>query len=63
MKCELKKEGAVNDRKYHYSMAPDYSMNSYERPTSGPKFCPEPGKILGNITSTNVRGRVHFLPD
>ena len=40
--CELKKEGAENDRKFHYAM-------DIKRPTSGPKFCPEPGKILRNI--------------
>ena len=33
--CQLKKEGAVNDRTFHYPV-------DYERPTSGPKFCPEP---------------------
>ena len=35
--CQLKKEGAADERKFHPPTV------SYPRPTSGPKFCQEPG--------------------
>ena len=40
----MKKEGAANDRKFHY---PTYLLPS-KRPTSGPKFCAEPGMHTQN---------------
>ena len=41
--CELKKEGAANERKL---LAWEYGA---ERPTSGPKYCPPEGEKCKNL--------------
>ena len=44
--CELKKEGAANERKL---LAWEYGA---VRPTSGPKYCPEEGEKCINLWKT-----------